>query len=114
LNEFLLATTRRIAYTYGEGVFSRKGLRRLAMVQATVRIPRMGRKKKRDNGDDAPGRSTAYTVYARIDPELGAAFEAYVKSLRPQPSNTATIEVFFEECLQARGFWPPPGKKEAK
>ncbi len=81
------------------------------MAGLAVRIPRMGRKKKRDDGDTTPGRSAAYTVYARIDPQLGAALEAYIKSLKPQPSLTATVETLIEECLQARGFWPPPSKK---
>ena len=76
------------------------------MANETVRIPRMAKKKPGKAGE-SQGRSPSYTLFTRIPPELGAALEAYVKSLKPRPSITAAVETFLEECLTARGFWPP-------
>ena len=52
------------------------------------------------------GRRRSYTIFLRVRPELGAAFDEYLESLRPKPTSTAAFEVALEEFLQARGFWP--------
>lgn len=63
--------------------------------------------KKPLKGDHKPNRSPAYTVFARIPPELGAALDAFVNSLRPKPTATSVLQVCIEEFLKQKGFWPP-------
>jgi hypothetical protein len=67
-------------------------------------------KKKSKSGGEKPNRSPSYTVFARIPPELGEAFEAYISSLRPKPTATAVLQVCIEEFLKEKGFWPKEGK----
>jgi hypothetical protein len=62
-------------------------------------------KKPRDSGKPK-GRVKSYTVFLRINDELGEAFEEYLKATRPAPTMTSAFEVALEEFLQARGFWP--------
>lgn len=76
------------------------------MAELGVTMPDMAKKKPSKQGD-GKGRSPAYVVFARVPPELGAAFEAYLESLRPKPSATAAIVLSLEEFLAQRGFWPP-------
>jgi hypothetical protein len=80
------------------------------MARGGVRIPIMGRKQKppADGPKKGQGRSPFYQVYVRIRPDLGVAFERYLATLRPRSSNTAVVEVMFEEFLASRGFWSPP------
>jgi hypothetical protein len=62
--------------------------------------------KKPRAGGKPKGRTKSYTVFLRIETQLGEAFEDYLKSLRPSPTMTSAFEVALEEFLQARGFWP--------
>lgn len=54
------------------------------------------------------GRKPTTTIYARVEPSLGAALDAYLDSLRPRPTTTSVIVVAIEEYLKQQGFWPPP------
>lgn len=63
--------------------------------------------KRRTNPDKPkPKRSPAYTVYARINPALGAALD--LKLSRSRRSLTAELELALEAWLAADGLWPPP------
>lgn len=62
----------------------------------------------RKPGRPATGRKPTYILYARIQPRLGAAFEAYIEATKPKPSQTAALELALEEFLTSRSFWPPP------
>lgn len=73
-----------------------------------------GMAKKKPKGGDKPTRAPNYTVFARISPELGEAFEAYIASLRPRPTATSVLEMFVEEGLAKVGFWPRPVTREDK
>jgi hypothetical protein len=77
------------------------------MAAGTVTIAGMAKKKP---AGDKPNRTPNYTVFARISPELGEAFDAYVNSLRPKPTATSVLQVCIEEFLKEKGFWPPEGK----
>ena len=57
------------------------------------------------------GRSAAYIVYARIDTEIGAALDAYVKATEPEPKFRAVIELALKKLLGEAGFWPPAEPK---
>lgn len=57
------------------------------------------------------GRKPTYPFGARIDPKLGAAFDAYLESLEPKPTATSVIEMMLRRFLQSQNFWPPPGSK---
>lgn len=85
------------------------------MVSATVTILDMGnkRQKRTKKGDGEKGRSPSYALFTRIPPELGAAFEAYVNSLRPRPTATSVVQTFIEDGLKAAGFWPPASEGDA-
>ncbi len=63
-------------------------------------------KQSRSKPPKKQGRSPAYTLYARIDPELGAAFEDYINHTKPKPTNTSAVELALEEFLRDKGFWP--------
>lgn len=54
------------------------------------------------------GRKPSYTVYARVDPVLGQALEAYIDRTEPRPSQTAVIELALKRLLKEAGFWPLP------
>lgn len=75
------------------------------MAAGTATIGRMAKKKKPEG--DKPKRSPNYTVFARIPPELGKAFDDYVNSLRPTPTATSVLQVAIEDFLIQKGFWPP-------
>lgn len=46
-----------------------------------------------------------------LDPELAAAFDAFIDSQRIEPSQTAVFETALKMFLKAEGFWPPPPKE---
>jgi hypothetical protein len=74
-------------------------------------IAGMPRKKRPASGSSpGQGRSPAYTLFARIHPDLGQAWEQYLASLRPKPTAVSAIEVVLEEFLKAQGFWPLSSK----
>jgi hypothetical protein len=60
----------------------------------------------------AGGRRPAYTLYVRIDPALGAAFERYVEETKPKPTQTSAVELALEKLLTEAGYWPPPDASE--
>jgi len=47
-----------------------------------------------------------------VSPKLLEAIDAYIESLRPEPSRTAVWTVAMEDFLAAHGFWPPEGKDD--
>src|SRR5262245_31141660 len=69
----------------------------------------MATKKKHGNGR---GRKPAYTLFVRISPQLGAAFEGYVAATEPRPSRTSVLELALREYLTRRGVWPPGGRPD--
>ncbi len=71
-------------------------------------------RKKRPRKGKSQGRSPSYPLFTRLPPELGAAFKAYVESLRPKPTDTSVLQMFIEDGLKARGFWPPKSSEEAE
>ena len=85
------------------------------MVAAVDTIPSMGKKKGKTGGEkpDAaseprkPNRYPSRTVYARLSPALGAALDAFIASLRPEPTLASVLEMFIEDGLKQKGFWPP-------
>lgn len=79
------------------------------MATADVTITGVSKKKKPSDSGQPPSRSPAYTLFARVRPELGRAWEAYLSSLRPKPTAVSAVELMMEEFLQQQGFWPPPG-----
>jgi hypothetical protein len=81
----------------------------LAMPPATDTIDRVAdRDKKKGRGRPPTGRTPTVTVFARVPPPLAQALDAYLDSLRPQPTTTAVVVAALEDFLQARGFWSPP------
>ena len=54
--------------------------------------------------DGAP----AEPFFARVEPALGAALDAYLNSLQPRSRMTAVVELVLKKHLQKVGFWPPP------
>jgi len=68
--------------------------------------------KKRKPGRPATGRKETVAIFARVSPELGTAFEAYLDSQRPRPTTNAVIEILIEDFLTAQGFWPPTTESE--
>lgn len=62
-------------------------------------------------GRPATGRAPTETVFARVKPELAAALNAYIKSLRPEPKITAVVVAALEDFLASKGFWPPPDQE---
>ena len=86
------------------------------MLEMLATIESMGKKRTKSGGEEPKSgkqnRSPNYTVFARIPPELGAAFEAYINSLRPKPTTTSVIQTFIEDGLERVGFWPPKGGAE--
>ncbi len=77
----------------------------MAQLGSTIEV--MAKKKPPSAGNSGQGRSPAYTVYARVPPDLGAAFEAYLNSLKPKPKATAAVILALEMLLTSEGFWPP-------
>jgi hypothetical protein len=74
------------------------------MASTSCTMPGMTKK----NSNQKPrGRRPAYTVYARISPELGEAFEQFLASRRPKPTLTSAVEMAIEELLKSEGLWPP-------
>lgn len=63
--------------------------------------------KKKPKGDEESNSPSSYTVYVRIDPALGEAFDAEIKTMRPKPSARAVVEMLIEEWLKSRKAWPP-------
>ena len=71
-------------------------------------IPDMAsHKKKRPGPPPSGGRRPAYTLYCRIEPALGAAFDRYLSETRPKPTATSAVELALENLLTAAGYWPP-------
>lgn len=70
-------------------------------------ITRMSKKKPPGEGG-AQKRSPAVTVYARLPPELGKAFNRHIDTLRPRASAQAVVEMLVERWLTEEGKWPPP------
>lgn len=68
-------------------------------------MPPMAKKKP---GRPATGESPTYKLFARIDPVVGEAYEAYIDSLPHEPRRRSLLEDILKEYLQPRGFWPPP------
>lgn len=66
----------------------------------------LGMPRKAKSGAGKPQRSPAYIVYARISPEIGAAFEDYLSKAEPKPTSKAALELALKEFLGQRGFWP--------
>lgn len=54
------------------------------------------------------GRKPTYIVYARVDPKIGEALEAYIAQTEPRPSQTAAVELALKRLLAEAGLWPPP------
>lgn len=81
------------------------------MVTATLTIDGMA-KKKQPKGAKPQNRSPAYTIFARVPPELGEAFEAYLDSLEPRPKATGAVALAIREFLSRRGFWPPTSTQQ--
>jgi hypothetical protein len=77
------------------------------MVSADATIGGMPRSRKSETPPKQPNRSPAYTVYARIDPALGAVLEKHIDSVRPKTTLTAVLELAIEEYLAKQGLWPP-------
>jgi hypothetical protein len=80
----------------------------LEVSDAGSKMPGMDDKKRKKPGRP-PGRKTSATVYARVDPELEGAIDAYIQAQRVQPTQTAVVIVALQEFLEKEGFWPPPG-----
>jgi hypothetical protein len=59
-------------------------------------------------GRPKTGRTPKYVVYARVEPVIGAALEAFVASQRFEPKVTAVIEKALTDLLAREGFWPWP------
>ena len=57
-----------------------------------------------------PGRTPSYTVFARISPEVGKAFEEHLKTIKPKTTMGALVELAMEEYLSRHGVSiPAPG-----
>jgi len=68
----------------------------------------MAKKKDQQPEDEsAGGRSPAWQVFARIDPELRAACEAYIASQEYPPTMSRVLERALRDLLKRAGFWPP-------
>lgn len=48
------------------------------------------------------------TVYVRIDPVVGNALDAHVKSIQPKTTETAVVEMALRQYLQGLGLLPRP------
>jgi hypothetical protein len=91
------------------------------MAIAEVTIADMAKNKGRTGGKGSgegggesrkPNRSPSYTIYARIRPDLGEAFERYLNSLRPKPTQVKALEALLEDALGELGFWTAPGAED--
>jgi hypothetical protein len=75
------------------------------MLTMTKPKPKPGRQP--DPGPKKPTR-TGKPINVWLPAPLRDALDAYVDSLRPEPSTTAVVVVALEEYLSRVGFWPPP------
>lgn len=94
------------------------------MIATNGMIPDMGKKQpsaerpgKGSKGKPKPkpkGGRTKTGFFVELPPELVAAFEAYLETLRPEVKKTALTQQIIEDFLASRGFWPwvPPGESE--
>ena len=57
------------------------------------------------------GRSPAWVVYARVEPELQGPVEAYINSHEYPPALARVIERALKNLLKEAGFWPPEKEK---
>jgi hypothetical protein len=81
------------------------------MAECAGTMPDVARKASKPGSNrKRPKRSPGYIVYARIDPLLGQAWQAYLDTADPSPSVRAAVESAFREYLSRRGLWPftPP------
>jgi hypothetical protein len=66
---------------------------------------------KRRQSEPADGNSGRIRVGENLNvwvrEEIVEALRAYLASVRPRTTKTASVEVALEEFLRARGFWPP-------
>ncbi len=47
-----------------------------------------------------------------LDPELAAAFDAFIAAQKIPPSQTAVFDVALKKFLESEGFWPPSKTSE--
>jgi hypothetical protein len=71
-------------------------------------------KKKRPTPGQTQGRSPAYTLYARIDPDLGEAFEDLLGSIQPRTTTVGLVELILRDYLTRAGKWPRPAPPPEK
>lgn len=64
-------------------------------------------KKPRVPSESKKSVRTGRAVTAWLDSDLWAAFDRYIQSLDPTPSNTAALESALRHFLREKGFWPP-------
>jgi hypothetical protein len=62
---------------------------------------------KPDASKAAPGKQSrnGVALHVWLPPELQAALDAYLASLRPRPGKTAVAIAALEEFLASKGFW---------
>lgn len=51
-------------------------------------------------------RSPSYIVYARVNPSIGEAMDAFIAKTKPTPSQTAVVELALEEFFSKHGVMP--------
>ncbi len=76
------------------------------MIAPLITINGMAKKAKPSGGKQ--NRSPGYVVYARIDPEIGAAFERYMATREPATTARLAVEYALKRVLTEAGLWPPP------
>jgi hypothetical protein len=73
----------------------------------TLCKPCHGPQPRRQRGQPDLSRSDS-PYHFWLDGIISEALDSYLASLKPQPTTTAVLELFIEECLQRRGYLPPP------
>lgn len=66
----------------------------------------LGVASKRETEPKKPSRSPAWEVYARLDPELKPAFEAYREAQEYPPNLARVIEKALKKLFEESGHWP--------
>ena len=86
------------------------------MSAAAATMPDMARKKTTSDQSQPgkPNRRPSVTLFARVDPALGQAFNEYVDSLRPRTSTQAVLEMLIEQHLTQLGRWPTAGQAQSE
>ncbi len=79
----------------------------MAVRQATLNRPRESPLGKKQSGRKPQNRSPHFTVYARVDPAIGAAFEKAVARIRPKTSIGGVLEMLMERWLADQPNPPP-------